>query len=130
MPKQPKRTSSAKKSPDNWKMSIYVPQTEIVEDEEVKPGITTELHSRGGIAKFFLGEEKQVEASEVKDQWRQTIVGIVSTVGEWTDASSGKWKIDEVSFGLTLSAEGRLLFIAKAGARASVQVKVKRASQA
>jgi hypothetical protein len=78
------------------------------------------------VAQFFLGKEETVDASKVKDQWRQTIDGIVSTVGEWTTASSGKWKFDEVSFGLTLSAEGHLLFIAKAGAQASVQVKVKR----
>src|ERR1700730_714129 len=116
MAKQPKKTSSAKRSSDNWKMSIYVPQTEIAGDEEVEPGKTTELHKRGAIATLlFGGEEKEVEVSEVKDQWRQTIDGIVSTVGEWTSASSGKWKIDEVNFVLTLSAEGRLLFIAKAG---------------
>jgi hypothetical protein len=121
-----KQSRKPKRSLDNWTMTIYVPHTEVVEDEEIKPGKRTELHQRGTIAKFFLGEEKKVEASEVKDQWRETIDGIVSTCGEWTSASSGKWKIDEVNFGLTLSAEGKLLFIGKAGAQASVQVKVKR----
>jgi hypothetical protein len=119
---------SKKKSqgPDNWELSIFVPQAPAVEEEEVRPGDTTVLHARGAVAEFFLGEEKKVDSSKFKEQWQQTIDGIVSTVGEWTTASSGKWKIDEVSFGLTLSAEGHLLFIAKAGVQASVQVKVKR----
>jgi hypothetical protein len=55
-----------------------------------------------------------------------TISGIVATVSEWSGAQSNRWGIDEVTFGLTLSAKGKLLFIAEASAQGSVQVKLKR----
>jgi hypothetical protein len=110
-----KRAKKTAKAADNWELSIYVPQHEVVEEEEEEeeeetPGKTTNLHMRGAIAEFFLGKEEKVEASKVKDQWRQTIDGIVSTVGEWTSASSGRWKIDEVSFGLVLEGSDQPAF--------------------
>lgn len=114
------------KKKQEWKLKIYVPGAEPEEGEEVKPGEFTELHTRGPILRFLLGEEKEVSVDKVEAQWKETISGIVSTVGDWTEATAGKWSIDEVTFGLTLSAEGHLLFIAKAGAQATVQVKVKR----
>ena len=118
---------AADKSASDWKLTIFVPDTPTTaEQEEVEPGPHSKLHAKGPLSGWFGGKEVVVDAARVKAQWTQTIEGIVSAVGEWSEATAGQWKIDEVNFGLTLSAEGKLLFIAKAGAQASVQVKVKR----
>jgi Trypsin-co-occurring domain 1 len=111
----------------DWTLTLLVPTTEADNDEEVRPGPQTNLHARGMIGWIFGAEEKPVESSEVKQQWADTISGIVATVGEWSAAQSNQWKIEEVTFGLTLSAKGRLMFIAEASAQGSVQVKLKRA---
>lgn len=76
---------------------------------------------------FGGGKVSEVDGSVVQRQWTQTIAGIVKAVNEWSDTAKGNWDIDEVNFGLTLNGEGKLLFIAKAGAEASVQIKIKRA---
>lgn len=115
------------KNPTNWTFEVFVPEPVTTPDDEIPAGPGSTLHSKGLLTGLLGSEEKAVEFNNVRSQWTQTIEGIVGAVSEWSETSAGKWKIDEVSFGLTLSAEGKLLFIAKAGAQASVQVKVKRA---
>ena len=110
----------------DWNLTIFIPDTAVVgEQEEVEPGPHSKLHAKGPLLGWFSGEEKVVNAEKAEAQWTETIKGIVSAVGEWSEATAGQWKIDEVNFGLTLNAEGKLMFLAKAGAQASVQVKVK-----
>jgi hypothetical protein len=58
-------------------------------------------------------------------QWTQTVGSLMklsSAVGERTK----DWTIDEIEVGLTLSAKGELLFIAEAGAEASIKFMLKR----
>jgi hypothetical protein len=114
----------------DWTLTLLVPITKADEDEDVRPGPQTELHARGMVGWLFGAEEKPVESSAVKQQWADTISGIVATVGEWSAAQSNQWKIEEVTFGLTLSAKGKLMFIAEASAKGSVQVKLKRTTGA
>jgi hypothetical protein len=115
----------------DWTLTLFVPSAKADDDEGVRPGPQTELHSaemhaKGMISWLFGAEEKPVESSTVKQQWADTISGIVATVGEWSAAQSDKWQIEEVTFGLTLSAKGKLMFIAEASAQGNVQVKLKR----
>lgn len=115
------------KKPVDWTFEVLVPDPVVASEDEIPAGPGSTLHSKGLLPGLFGSKEKSVEFKDVRTQWTQTIEGIVAAVSEWSETSPGKWKIDEVNFGLTLSAEGKLLFIAKAGAQASVQVKVKRA---
>jgi hypothetical protein len=90
---------------------------------------TTALQLAGPRTSLMFGDVKEVDASRVSGQWRQTINAIVDAVGKWPELGSGQWSFDTVDFGLTLSAEGQLLFIAKAGASASVTARLTRASR-
>ena len=130
-----KRSVKAKNTlPDkNWELTLLVPapkhEGEGVEEIATGPQTklhSTELHATGVISWFFGAKEEPVNSGEVKQQWLDTISGIVATVSEWSEAQSNRWGIDEVTFGLTLSAKGKLLFIAEASAQGSVQVKLKR----
>jgi hypothetical protein len=56
----------------------------------------------------------------------ETISGVVAAVNQWTATETGPWQVSEVNFGLTVGAEGKLLFIAGASAQASVEVKLTR----
>jgi hypothetical protein len=110
----------------DWKLTLLVPAAD--GDEDVRPGSQTELHAKGAMAWLFGAKEETVEAGDVKQQWADTISGIVATVSDWSTAQKKQWQIEEVTFGLTLSAKGKLMFIAEASAQGSVQVKLKRAS--
>jgi hypothetical protein len=122
-----KSSAAAAPPTKDWTLTLLVPTARADDDEDVRPGPQTELHSKGMISWMFGAEEKPVDSSAVKQQWADTISGIVATVGEWSAAQSNQWKIEEVTFGLTLSAKGKLMFIAEASAQGSVQVKLKRA---
>jgi len=129
--RRPRAKSPASAVPaKDWTLTILVPAAKGEEDQVRRGQQTdlhaTELHTKGFIGWVFGGEEQPVKASDVAGQWKETISGIVSTVGEWTKAQADQWQVDEVTFGLTLSAKGRLMFIAEASAQGSVQVKLKR----
>ena len=129
--RRPRAKSPASAVPaKDWTLTILVPAAKADEDE-VRPGRqtdlhATELHTKGLIGWVFGAEEQPINASDVAGQWKDTISGIVSTVGEWTKAQADRWQVDEVTFGLTLSAKGKLMFIAEASAQGSIQVKLKR----
>ena len=139
MPKRTRTGSRAKSSAKtttlpakDWTLTLLVP-TAKADEEEVRPGSrtklhATDLHATGMIGWLFGATEEPVKSTDVKRQWAETISGIVTTVGEWTAAQTDRWQIEEVTFGLTLSAKGKLLFIAEASAQGSVQVKLKRAT--
>jgi len=109
----PKRNS-------DWKASIYVPAsrapTSEVQDESVS------LHS---IKSLIFGRVESVDPDAMKDQWQKTLdllMGLSSSLSQ----KDKRWGIEEIEIGLTLSAKGELLFIAEAGAEASVKIKLVR----
>lgn len=101
----------------DWQMSILV--SEMAAAPASRPADKSLL-------KRLLGREIRVPAVSATGQWSETISGIVAAVNQWTLAEAGAWQISEVNFGLTLGAEGKLLFIAGASAEASVEVKLTR----
>jgi hypothetical protein len=106
----------ARSESGDWQMSILVGET------------AAELPRSGGkgILNRLFRKEISVSAGSATRQWNETISGIVGAVNQWTSAESGPWQISEVNFGLTVGAEGKLLFIAGASAEASVEVKLTR----
>jgi hypothetical protein len=70
-----------------------------------------------------------VEASveTLKANWHETVKQLTE-IGDGIDDDQSKWGVSEIEVGLTLSAKGQLLFIAEAGAEASVKIKLSRRS--
>jgi hypothetical protein len=99
---------------DEWRLQILVPP----KPDAAKPfdGL---LDSR----------EIEVPAGQVRDQWNRTMAGLLSLAADWSAGNPAGWHVGEVKIGLTLSAKGHLLFIAEAGAAASVEVKLTRAGE-
>jgi hypothetical protein len=107
---------------DDWELSIFVPEGE--PSVEVSSHDAAEEHSLRGV---FPGIKRvtRVGAAEVQEQWGRTVdtlMKLSSTVAN----RSKDWTIEEIEVGLTLSAKGELLFIAEAGAEASIKFTLKR----
>lgn len=115
-----------KKSKQAWQMSIFVPDGSTLHGDDIVPGPNTELQSKGLLRTLFGGKEVEVSADSVRQQWSDTISGLMASVSEWSSSSAGPWRIEEVNVGMTLSVEGKLLFIAKAGASGTIEIKLKR----
>lgn len=107
---------------DDWELLIFVPEGEPA--VEVPPDDAAEEHS---LRDLIPGIKRvtRVGAAEVEEQWRRTVdtlMKLSSTVAN----RSKEWTIEEIEVGLTLSAKGELLFIAEAGAEASIKFTLKR----
>lgn len=67
----------------------------------------------------------RVGAVEIQAQWVRTVDALMKLSSTIANRSK-EWTIDEIEVGLTLSAKGELLFIAEAGAEASIKFTLKR----
>ena len=109
---------NGKQGKTDWTMSILVaPEA---------PPTQAKARTKGFLSSIFGGKEVEVPAATVTSQWSETISGLMATVNGWEDVAAGRWQVEEVNVGLTLSAEGKLLFIASAGIEGSIQVKLTR----
>ena len=106
---------------NDFEISIFVPEGD---SSSSSPDPSVEHHSMrdwipglGGVAK--------VSASEVQEQWTNTADTLMKLSATLASRSQ-EWSIEEVEVGLTLSAKGELLFIAEAGAEASIKFKLVR----
>jgi hypothetical protein len=100
---------------------IYVPDASPA--PSLLPPDQAEEHSLGSVASAFR-RVVTVKAEDVRDQWNRTldtVMGLSSAIAQ----RSSDWEIDEIEVGLTLSAKGELLFIAEAGAEASIKFTLK-----
>ena len=105
----------------NLEISIFVPES--LPAAPILPLDQAEQHSLGSIA-GTIRRVSTVSLETVQAQWNgtiETLVGLTSTIA----AKAKDWDIDEVEVGLTLSAKGELLFIAEAGAEASIKITLK-----
>lgn len=106
------------KTIQNAEISLFVTQKS-ASSEPYDPNIQN--HSTTLFGKHVV---KKINA-KIMDQWEETIdqlLKISSTVRN----RDNEWTLDEITVGFTLSAKGELLFIAEAGATASISVKLKR----
>lgn len=111
-----------KKSKD-WEISIFVP------DDAAPPQPGDPNVEDHGLVEWFHPRRVEKVSADVMAQWEATIdrlIALSSTVGK----KAKDWAADEITVGFTLSAKGELLFIAEAGASASISVKLKRNSAA
>ncbi len=106
-----------------WDAAILMPHGQAA-PETTLGDESVVTHSKG-LASWFSGDVKGVDPDIMADDWRQKLDSIVEIAGSTADSNKG-WHIEEMEIGLTLSAEGKLLFIAKASAQASVKIKLKR----
>jgi hypothetical protein len=106
-----------------WQAAIYVPSNQGAAPVALRDESVT-THSRG-LGSWLSGEVEGLNPDVMADDWRQKLDAIVDIAGSTAETHKG-WHIDEMEIGLTLSAEGKLLFIAKASAQASVKIKLKR----
>jgi hypothetical protein len=106
---------------DKFQISIFVPHGDTAMSPSPDPSV--EHHSLGWMP--GLGRVATVGAVEVQEQWGRTIDTLLKLSSTVADRSK-EWSIDEIEVGLTLSAKGELLFIAEAGAEASIKFMLKR----
>ena len=105
----------------NSEILIYVPA--IAPAPATLPPDEASEHSLASISSS-LRRVVSVRVEDVRDQWNRTldtVMGLSAAIAQ----RSAEWKIDEIEVGLTLSAKGELLFIAEAGAEASIKFTLK-----
>ena len=107
---------------DEFKISIFVPEGETAAPRQADESV--EHHS---ISKFVpgFGRVAKVGAGQIQEQWARTVDTLMQ-LSSAAAARSKEWSIEEIEIGLTLSAKGELLFIAGAGAEASIKLKLAR----
>ncbi len=113
---------ASKKSP-SWEVQLFVPTEFDLVDQDIDEDDVVEKHSLKGF--FSGGAVKVVDGEAMKKQWKKTIDDMLALTSSMTGAQS-EWSLDGIEIGLTLSAKGELLFIAEAGAEASVKLTLKR----
>jgi hypothetical protein len=111
-------------SRDDLKISIFVPEggSPPTNNRSTDPARDHSLLSMIG-----LGRVEEVGVQDVRGQWAQTIATVLDLGSLIRDEARG-WTVDEMEVGLTLSASGKLLFIAEAGAEASITLKLTRSA--
>jgi len=97
---------------DQWQLQILAP--------------TSAEGPQKGLAGSFGSHEINVPANQVRAQWKQTIDGLMSFASDWSAGQADGWHVAELKIGMTISAKGQLLFIAEAGATASVEIRLTR----
>lgn len=107
---------------DEFEISIFVPEGDTAAPPLVDPSV--DHHSIRDWASG-LGRVAKVGAGQVQEQWTRTIDTLMQ-LSSTAAAHSKEWSIEEIEVGLTLSAKGELLFIAEAGAEASIKLKLTR----
>jgi len=112
---------------DEWNVQIFVPG-------EPGPSIPSMREYRSGAPHAgppsFRGRAQRVVDASVdslRESWQETVQKLVE-IGNSIDDNSSAWGVSEIEVGLTLSATGQLLFIAEAGAEASVKITLTRRS--
>jgi hypothetical protein len=106
----------------DWTLSIYVPDDEA--EVVLAPDPAAEDHS---IRDFVAGGKRieRVRGKDLQAQWSATVDHLLKLGANAASQAQG-WTVSEIEVGLTLSAKGELLFIAEAGAEASVKLKLTR----
>lgn len=88
------------------------------------PSVTTHAIQPWTVETFF--DIQDLDSKEMAADWKNKLDRIVDVATHAAQTQDKAWHIDEIEIGLTLSAKGKLLFIAEAGAEASVKVTLKK----
>lgn len=108
----------------NWTVQILAPRDSERSFRSPDDGGDVERHSAPGASRRA---EQVVEASveSLKENWNETVQKLTE-IGAGLDSGSSGWGVSQIEVGLTLSATGKLLFIAEASAEASVKITLTR----
>ncbi|MEN5365640.1 hypothetical protein ABE571_04480 [Stenotrophomonas sp. TWI273] len=109
---------------DDFEISILVPGQAVATHT---PDPSVVHHSVPGWVPSFRRVAK-VGTGQLQEQWTRTIDKLMQ-LSSAAAACSKDWSVDEIEVGLTMSAKGELLFIAEAGAEASITFKLTRKNQ-
>lgn len=109
-------------APNEFEISIFVPGGDTA--AALPPDPSVEHHAMRDWMPD-LGCITRVKAAEVQEQWSKTVDTLMK-LSSAIAARSKEWSVEEIEVGLTMSAKGELLFIAEAGAEASIKFKLKR----
>ena len=118
--------SKATKKPES-DLQIWVPEKAHREGGRsplTDPSVTTHAIQPWTVETFF--DIQDLDSKEMAADWKNKLDRIVDVATHAAQTQDKAWHIDEIEIGLTLSAKGKLLFIAEAGAEASVKVKLKK----
>lgn len=109
---------------DDWTVQILAPQPPERAFEAREDSGPVEQRSELMASRR---DTRVIDASvdAIKENWRETVQKLAE-IGDGIDDDSTGWGISEIEVGLTLSATGRLLFIAEASAEASVKITLTR----
>ena len=88
------------------------------------PSVTTHAIQPWTVETLF--DVQDLDSKEMAVDWNDKLDRIVDVATHAAQTQDKAWHIDEIEIGLTLSAKGKLLFIAEAGAEASVKVTLKK----
>lgn len=107
---------------DAWSISLLVPAS-----GAPTPGTHEDPVVDHALRDYIPGLRQvvRIDGRRVQDQWDRT-VNTLLRLGDSIGSAAQDWEIGEIEVGLTLSAKGELLFIAEAGAEASVKFVLKK----
>ncbi|MBH1736046.1 hypothetical protein I5V12_00345 [Stenotrophomonas maltophilia] len=109
-----------KKDKESLDIAIFVPgDTADTTQQEKDPAAINH-----GFEWFSTSRVERVNAT-IMSQWEGTINRLME-MSALIGSKAKDWTVDEIEVGFTLSAKGELLFIAEAGAEASITVTLKR----
>ena len=103
---------------DEWEISIFVPQ-------DTYPTRPEDPNIKDQGLSWLPGRRVEKVGAKVMEQWQETVDRLMSMTSAISDKAS-EWDAEEITVGFTLSAKGELLFIAEAGASASISVKLRK----
>jgi hypothetical protein len=118
------KTRATGKASD-WQVQIFVPQDGQSASLALRDDPVQKQSKLLPSSWFGGGKVETVDGTAMQTQWKETIdnmLGLTTSIV----GSAGAWQLDSMEIGMTLSAKGKLLFIAEAGAQASVKLTLKR----
>lgn len=107
--------SKKKTSPPAW---LANPDVMVFATERALPVGGIEQHSLGEWAGNLFGRTK----NEVRADWERVVSQIHFLLDE-VSATTKDYELDEITFQLGFSAEGRIVFVAKAGVTTTISAK-------
>lgn len=110
----------AKNKNDHWTISIFVPG-----GASAPPAGPPDPSAKDHALPWIPGAGRIEKVSDkIFEQWEATIQRVMR-LSSAIKSQAKDWSADEIEIGFTLSAKGELLFIAEAGAQASITFKLK-----
>jgi hypothetical protein len=111
-------------SEGNWTVQILAPRAAVPVYELREDAGGVEHHS-DPVGSRRGGQVVEASVDTLKANWQETIRKLAE-VGDGIDDDASTWGVSQIEVGLTLSATGKLLFIAEASAEASVKITLTR----